>query len=110
MSDSDPQNKPLFDVLTPLGFRVHVAQKYWDVITSVKHPVMSGREKQVIEVLQNPNEIRQSKRDDAVYLFYRLERPGRWLCAVAKRMEADGFLITVYPTDAVKEGETIWTQ
>jgi hypothetical protein len=36
------------------------------------------------------------------------ERIGRWVCAVAKRLNEDGFLITTYPTDAIKEGERIW--
>jgi len=45
-----------------------------------------------------------------VYLFYRLERPKRWLCAVAKRLNGEGFLITAYPTDAIKEGEQIWVK
>jgi hypothetical protein len=40
----------------------------------------------------------------------RSEQPGRWLCAVAKRLNAEGFLITTYPTDAIKEGERIWNK
>lgn len=34
----------------------------------------------------------------------------RWLCAVTRREDGTGFLITAYPTDAVKAGETIWTK
>jgi len=45
-----------------------------------------------------------------VLLFYRLERPGRWICAVAKRLNDEGFPITTYPTDAIKEGERIWSK
>jgi hypothetical protein len=43
-----------------------------------------------------------------VYLFYREERPGRWFCAVVKRLNGGAFLVTTYPTDAIKEGERIW--
>jgi len=43
-----------------------------------------------------------------VYLFYKLEQMGLWICAVAKRLDSEGFLITAYPTDAIKEGERIW--
>ncbi len=32
----------LFEVMTPLGFRVRVTRGYWDLIVSVKHPVMAG--------------------------------------------------------------------
>ncbi len=98
----------VFDVLTPLGFRVHVTRAYWELIVSVKHPVMAGREDDVRETLRNPDTIRLSKSDPNVYLFYRSERIGRWVCAVAKGSDDDGFLITAYPTDAVKEGVEIW--
>jgi hypothetical protein len=62
----------------------------------------------VQDALQTPDEIRRSRSDPNVYLFYRLEFPGRWICAVAKRLNYEGFLVTTYPTDAIKEGEQIW--
>lgn len=34
----------LFEIETPLGFRVRVTRAYWELITTVKHPVMAGRE------------------------------------------------------------------
>ena len=108
MTDAPSPDELLFEVLTPLGFHVRVTRSYWELIISVKHPVMTGRENDVKDTLQNPNEIRQSKSDPAVYLFYKPERLGRWVCAVAKRLEGEGFLITAYPTDAIKEGEVVW--
>ena len=96
------------DALTPLGFRVRVTCAYWELIITVKHPAMADRENDVHETLRNPDEVRQSKRDPNVYLFYKLERIGRWICAVTKRLDGDGYLITTYPTDAVKEGVRIW--
>ncbi len=98
----------LFEVTTPLGFQVRVTKRYWRIITELKHPVMQGREDDVKSALQNPSEIRRSKKDAQVYLFYKPERLGRWICAVTKRLNGDGFLITTYPTDAIKEGERIW--
>jgi hypothetical protein len=98
----------LFEVSSPLGFRVRVTRAYWSLITTVKHPAMAGRENDVKKVLTMPNEIRRSRSDLAVFLFYRSERTGRWLCAVARQSNGEGFLITAYPTDAVKEGERVW--
>ena len=97
-----------FEVFTPLGFRVRVTRSYWELIVTVKHPVMAGRESDVQEALQNPDEIRVSRNDSAVYLFYKAERAKRWVCAVAKRLNGDGFLITTFPTDAIKEGVRVW--
>lgn len=108
MADDPSPNELLFDVLTPLGFRVRVTRVYWELIVTIKHPIMAGREKDVQDTLQNPGEIRRSRSDADVYLFYKPERVGRWVCAVSKRLNEDGFLITAYPTDAIKEGEPIW--
>lgn len=101
-------DKTLFDVMTPIGFRVRVTIGYWNVIVTIKHPVMKGQERAVEAVLAEPDEIRKSKSDPSVFLFYKSQRAGRWVCAVSRRLNGDGFLITAYPTDAIKEGERIW--
>lgn len=103
-----PTPELLFEVLTPLGFTVRVSKNYWQIITTIKHPVMAGRVVDVQTTLYQPDTIRQSRSDPAVYLFYKTERVGRWICAVAKRLNGDGFLITAYVTDAIKEGIQIW--
>lgn len=98
----------LFEAFTPLGFTVRVTRAYWIIITTVKHPVMAGCEAEVKAALESPEEIRRSKSDATVYLFYRSRRNRRWVCAVSKQEDSTGFLITAYPTDAIKEGERIW--
>lgn len=100
----------LFVATTPLGFDIRVTEEYWELIVTIKHPIMHGRDAEVVRVLQEPDEIRKSRRDPAVYLFYREERPGRWICAVARRLNGEGFLITTYPTDAIKEGDRVWSR
>lgn len=108
MTDDPPNSEILFDVATPLSFRVHVTRAYWEIIVTIKHPAMAGRETDVQAALQDPDEIRLSRSDTAVHLFYRTERDQRWVCAVAKQINGDGFLITDYPTDAIKEGVRVW--
>ena len=108
MDDSQATEDLLFEVSTPLGFNVRVTLAYWKIIVTIKHPVMLGHESDVKESIVNPGEIRISRNDPAVYLFYKLQRKGRWLCAVIKRTNGDGFLVTTYPTDSIKEGEHIW--
>jgi hypothetical protein len=98
----------LFQVLTPLNFSVQVTRSYWEYIVTVKHPAMTGREEDVKDTLQKPDEIRLSRSDSNVYLFYKSEKIERWVCAIAKRLNGEGFLITTYPTDAIKEGIKIW--
>lgn len=108
MAPTSNTEKSLFEVTTPLDFTVRVTATYWDMIVTIKHPVMAGFENNVIEALANPEQIRTSRSDPSVFLFYKKQRPGRWTCAVTRRLNDEGFLITAYPTDAIKEGEHIW--
>jgi hypothetical protein len=101
-------NDLLFEAQTPLGFSVRVTTVRWRVIVTAKHPVMAGRESLVRDALQAPDEVRQSRVDPQVLLFYKAEATKRWTCAVAKREAQAGFLITTYPTDAIKEGVRVW--
>jgi len=99
----------LIKVATPLGFSVRCTRRYWEFIVTHKHPVLRGRGAEIVQVLRDPDEIRRSRKDPTVLLFYRRSAP-RWLCAVARREDDSGFLITAYPTDVIKAGETIWTR
>ncbi len=98
----------LFLVKSRLGFSVRTTRGYWALITHVKHPSLTGQERAVIRTLLDPDQIRVSKVDRAVYLFYRaLGR--KHLCVVAKRVDArNGFIITAYITEKIKEGRVVW--
>ena len=98
----------LFEVRTPLGFSVRVTRTRWELITTIKHPVMTGRESTVRLALQSPDEVRQSRSDSEGFLFYKTDGARRWVCAVAKQAGNQAFLVTAYPTDAIKEGTRVW--
>ena len=100
--------KILSEVETPLGFIVRFTQDYWRRIVENKHPVMKSRQSFVKKTFQSPDEIRRSRRDPDVYLFYRKQTANRWICAIAKKLNRTGLLITTYPTDAIKEGDVVW--
>jgi hypothetical protein len=96
-----------FEILTPLGFRVRTSEEYWQKLI-IKHPDIAELEAEVTQTLTNPDEIRQSRRDPNIVLFYLTLKAKRWVVAVARRLNGDGFLITAYQTDAIKEGDLIW--
>lgn len=96
-----------FEILTPLGFTVRTSESYWQRLI-VKHPDIEELEELVQQALASPEEIRRSSRDADVLLFYLIRKEKRWVVAVTRRLQGDGFLITAYQTDAIKEGETIW--
>ena len=96
-----------FEISTPLGFTVRTSEEYWQRLL-IKHPDMEDLEDFVQSVLSAPDEVRRSSRDAKVFLFYRVRKEERWVVAVARRLNGDGFLITAYQTNAIKEGETVW--
>lgn len=102
-----PSSEWVIDVLTPLGLRVVCTAEYWDRITAIKHPPMRGRMADVVRTLAEPDEVRRSAGDPQVILFHRRVGP-RWVCAVVKREEGCGYLITAYPADKIKSGDVLW--
>jgi hypothetical protein len=97
-----------FSMPTPLNVEVRTTASYWNYLVTIKHPVMKGKEDIVKAVLHSPDEIRQSRTDKDVFLYYR--QSDKLYCVVARHVGTDGFLITAYPTDRIKEGDTIWTR
>lgn len=98
----------LFQAETPLDFKVRVLKSRWQLIVTMKHPAMNGREAEVRSALENPDEVRQSRSDSSMLLFYKTISMKRWVCAVVRATAQEAFLVTAYPTDTVKEGIRIW--
>ena len=96
-----------FKVKSKLDPAVSITKDYWGIIISVKHPSVQGREKEVKEALVNPDEIRVSKKDPKVYLFYK-KHQDKFLCVIARTNAQNGYIITVYYTKKVKEGKLKW--
>jgi hypothetical protein len=97
---------PFFVVPTPLGFIVRTTHQYWPRLLA-KHPDLASRVLALQHALASPDEVRRSRRDPHVLLFYRRDDP-YWLVAVVRRLNGDGFLITAYRTDTIKEGKRLW--
>jgi len=78
----------------------------------LQHQEMVGMEAEVERTLQSPAEVRVSRSDSTVQLFYeyyiRTRVGGKWLCVVVKYLPDDAFVVTAYLTDQLKQGESIW--
>lgn len=100
----------LFEVRTPLGVLVRTTEGYWREIVENKHPVMAGKLGLVERALEDPEEVRRSRSDPHVFLHYQKEQgTPYWVCAVVKHLNGEGFIITAYRTDRIKEGDRVWT-
>ena len=92
---------------TPSGKRIVLSEFRWNLIIQVKHPEMDGKKKEIIETISNPDEIRVSKSDETVYVHYR-HLKSHSLAVVIKYLNGDGFVITAYQTDRIKEGKQVY--
>ncbi|MGH7817942.1 MAG: hypothetical protein ACREOR_11185, partial [Candidatus Binatia bacterium] len=61
----------------------------------MEHAELAGMEDELERVLQTPSEVRRSRSDDNVKLFYefyaRTRVGGKWLCVVVKYLPDDAF-------------------
>lgn len=100
-------NEIYFEVVSKLNKKIRITKPYWNLIITMKHPPMKGKEEQIKDALIDPDEIRQSVKDPAVHLYYKAH--GKYFAAVVcKHLNDEGHIITAYITDRIKEGVAIW--
>jgi len=96
-----------FEVKSKLGRTIRSTKSHWKTIATKKHPSVAGMVKEVKLTLVNPDEIRRSRYNNSIYLYYK-RLDDRLICVVAKHLDEEGFVVTAYLTDKIKRGETIW--
>ncbi len=89
-----------------MGIKIRVTEERWDYIVTVKHPSMHNKISDILQMISDPIQIRRSKRDPTIYLYY--GKTDLFICAVCKHLDGEGFLITAYMTDKIKTGEVVW--
>lgn len=102
-------SEPLFEVSSKLKRRIRVNRTYWDYIVNVKHPSMRGLEAIVKSSLTEPIEVRRSRRDPSVHLYYGRYETKLYCWTVVKLLNAEGFVITAYLTKRMV-GDSIWRE
>jgi hypothetical protein len=96
--------KTKFEVVSSLGKKIRTSESYWAKIISTKHPAMAGQENLVKLTLKGPEEVRRSRKDGTVHLYYR-KSGDNYCCVVAKHLNGDGFVVTTYMTSKIKIGD-----
>ena len=82
-------NDLLFEVRTPIGFTVRCTTAYWKFIVSEKHPALEGHEDDIRKALTDPDEVRRSRKDARVYLFYREPNHGGSALSLGNKITLD---------------------
>lgn len=101
------EKKNLFQVKSALNKYIKTTKDYWQKITIIKHPSIKGKEKEVQKTLKSPDIIRVSNSDKDIFLYYR-KYCKNYLCVIVRHENGNGFIITVYITNKIKEGKQIW--
>ena len=103
----DNVSKPYFKVRCCLGKHIRVSGGHWNLITRRKHLEIRGKELHVQWTLSEADAVRISQGDEKVLLYYKkIEK--YYLCVVCRHLNGEGFIITCYFTDRLKEGHEIW--
>lgn len=100
------EEKIHFEVTSSLGKRIRVTKAYWNKIIEIKHALMKGKEDLVKDTLKNAEQVRSSKKDPNVYLYYKAADKHH-CCVVVRHENEHGFVITTYITDRIKVGEKV---
>ena len=78
----------------------------------LQHPEMAGLEEAIPDTLVSPKEVRLSRSDQSIRLFYQYYEntpvDAKWLCVVVKYLEANALVVTAYLTDKLKTGDSLW--
>lgn len=98
----------LFEVIDVFGKRIRTSKQYWEKIKTEKHQELKYGVKEVGQVLQRPDSVFRSVKDETIAL-YRKQMDDDILIVVSKHLNGNGFLVTVYQTKKVLDkGEKLW--
>jgi hypothetical protein len=113
MGGYDPR-KNIFEVTDSRGSKVICTEETWYAKILGARPYMSDWIEDVKKAIINPHYICRDTVKENRYVYYKLQKHGSdsYLKVVVKFDYSDkGIVITAYPTDSGKQGETIiWTR
>ncbi len=73
----------------------------------MKHDALAGLTEAVSATLRRPRNIRRSREDARVLLYY-AACGTYFLCVVCRHLNGEGFIITAYLTDRIKKGGIVY--
>ena len=94
----------LFEVNDKTGRMIYLTQERWKHILR-EHPSLGNCLEFIKQTLIKPLTIKQSTSDSYVYLYYQHRNtfPKRYLLVVVKYLNGEGFIITSFYTNKIKD-------
>jgi hypothetical protein len=99
----------IFQVSSPLRYRVSLTRDRWREIVRYKHPALGRHERQLRSCVESPKLIRQSAKNPNVHLYYAPSGHVHLCVVVAPEKRDERFVVTAYFTKNIKKGIELWT-
>ena len=97
-------DKPYFKVRTPFGSG---GADHRNILGRNCYFQTSGDARERGFCKSSSRKPSRSQEDPTVHLYYGADPP-YYICVVVKHLNKEGFIITTYRTDVIKEGERLW--
>lgn len=101
------QNEVIF-IKSVLNVKIKILKIGWLHIYQ-KHSELESHFDLLVACLENADEVWTSKQDAKVCLYYK-QVDKKYICAICKHYNGDGFLITAYYTYKLQGQEKIWSK
>ncbi len=98
---------PYHEIVSAMGKKIKILNAGWENIVR-KHPDLADKFSQLTKTIARAEIIMTSKTDPVVYLYYRKAAGRKYLCAICKHYDGDGFLITAYYTYHLQGAHIVW--
>lgn len=102
----------VFAVKSNVGKTVRLGDDQWKHVR--EHPEMVDQMDRLRETVVEPDEVRRSIYDASVWLFYRHYKTTpvteKYLLAVVRVENEEGFIVTAFFTDTMKRGDSVWSK
>lgn len=110
MNETFPAKAKAYEVICVLGKKIRTTNQYFNFIVDFKHGELRNKIDEVLKTFVQADEVRRNKEHPEIHLYYRkINR--HWICAVARHLNNQGFLITAYITSKFRrKGEEIWVK
>lgn len=104
--------KIIFEIESVLGKKIRLTGERWQHIYYEHPEIDESYIKRTEETLTKPDVVVKNRKDPMQFLYHKYYSKtyfgGRYLVVVAKHLNSEGFIITLYLTSKIKIGEIAW--
>lgn len=101
--------KQLFEAEDIFGKKIRTSVDYWRKIKEEKHADLIYEPVDVVLVLRKPDFVYQSVKDSTIAIYAKKMEDNKTLVVLAKHLNGEGFIVTVYQTTKFRQkGKILW--